>query len=147
MILIFLAFGYQKWFAYEAQVLIPYISNGPLIFWMYHIFGIRGASRFLGISEWLFGALLFLGFWNRQLGILGALGSTVTFVMTITIIPFMPNGWDPVAGFPAMAGNVPFLMKDVVLLAVSIYLLRQDVVRLLEANPSESPALLRFSRE
>jgi uncharacterized membrane protein YkgB len=44
MILIFLAFGYQKWFAYEAQVLIPYISNGPLIFWMYHIFGIRGAS-------------------------------------------------------------------------------------------------------
>ena len=32
MVLIFLAFGYQKWFAYEAQILIPYISNGPLIF-------------------------------------------------------------------------------------------------------------------
>jgi hypothetical protein len=29
-----------------------------------------------------------------------------------------------------MAGNVAFLMKDVVLLAVSIYLLKQDVVRL-----------------
>jgi uncharacterized membrane protein YkgB len=28
-----------------------------------------------------------------------------------------------------MVGNVPFLMKDVVLLAVSIYLLKQDVVR------------------
>jgi hypothetical protein len=28
-----------------------------------------------------------------------------------------------------MAGNVPFLMKDVVLLAVSVYLLRQDVLR------------------
>jgi hypothetical protein len=38
MVLIFLAFGYQKWFAYEAQVLIPYISNGPLIFWMYPSF-------------------------------------------------------------------------------------------------------------
>jgi uncharacterized membrane protein YkgB len=24
MVLIFLAFGYQKWFEYEAQVLIPY---------------------------------------------------------------------------------------------------------------------------
>ena len=33
MVLIFLLFGYQKWFEYEAQVLIPYISNGPLIFW------------------------------------------------------------------------------------------------------------------
>jgi uncharacterized membrane protein YkgB len=43
MVLIFLAFGYQKWFAYEAQVLIPYISNGPLIFWLYPVFGIRGA--------------------------------------------------------------------------------------------------------
>jgi hypothetical protein len=29
-----------------------------------------------------------------------------------------------------MTGNVPFLMKDVVLLAVSLYLLRQDVARL-----------------
>jgi uncharacterized membrane protein YkgB len=129
MVLIFLLFGYQKWFEYEAQVLIPYISNGPLIFWLYPVFGIRGASWFLGVSEWLFGALLFLGFWNKRLGILGALGSTFTFVGTVTIIPFMPNGWDPAAGFPAMAGNVPFLMKDVVLLAVSIYLLKQDLVR------------------
>jgi len=129
MVLIFLAFGYQKWFAYEAQALIPFISNGPLIFWLYPVFGIRGASWFLGVAEWLFGALLFLGFWNKRLGILGAIGSTVTFTVTVTIIPFIPNGWDPAAGFPAMAGNVAFLMKDMVLLAASIYLLKQDVVR------------------
>jgi len=48
MVLIFLFFGYQKWFEYEAQALIPYISNGPLIFWMYPVFGIRGACGFLG---------------------------------------------------------------------------------------------------
>jgi uncharacterized membrane protein YkgB len=41
----------------------------------------------------------------------------------------MPKGWDAVAGFPATTGNVPFRVKDVVLLAVSIYLLKQDVVR------------------
>jgi uncharacterized membrane protein YkgB len=41
------------------------------------------------------------------------------------------RGWDVAAGgFPAMTDNVPFLMKDVVLLAVSLSLLRQDVVRL-----------------
>jgi uncharacterized membrane protein YkgB len=33
-----------------------------------------------------------------------------------------------------MTGNVPFLMKDVVLLAVSLYLLRQDVQRCLVAS-------------
>lgn len=46
MVLIFLFFGYQKWFYYEAKVLIPYISNGPLISWMYRVFGIRGACMF-----------------------------------------------------------------------------------------------------
>jgi hypothetical protein len=76
-------------------------------------------------------ALLFAGFWDKRLSILGAAGSVVTFVMTITIIPFMPNGWAASAGgFPAMTGNIPFLMKDVVLLAASIYLLKQDVERI-----------------
>src|SRR5580704_5985667 len=97
---------------------------------MYPVFGIRGASWFLGAMEWLFGLLLFFGFWNRPAGILGALGSCATFVATVTIIPFMPNGWDEVAGgFPAMTGNIPFLMKEIVLLAASFYLLKQDVVR------------------
>jgi uncharacterized membrane protein YkgB len=135
MVIVFLLFGYQKWFAYEAQVLIPYIGNGPLISWMYPVFGIRGASWFLGVSEWLICLLLFWGFWNRQAGILGALGSCGTFVATVTIIPFMPNGWDQVAGgFPAMTGNIPFLIKDVVLLAVSFYLLRQDVIRAMRSG-------------
>ena len=140
MVLIFLFFGYQKWFEYEAQVLIPYISNGPLISWMYPVFGVRGASWFLGVSEWLFGALLFLGFWNKRLGILGALGSVATFVGTTTIIPFMPNGWEASAGgFPAMAGNVAFLMKDVVLLAASFYLLKQDVQRVMKPQQAGAP--------
>jgi uncharacterized membrane protein YkgB len=31
MVIIFLNFGYQKWSGYEAEVLTPYISYGPLI--------------------------------------------------------------------------------------------------------------------
>src|SRR5690242_14713757 len=129
MVLIFLLFGYQKWFEYEAQTLIPFISNGPLTFWMYPVFGLHGASYFLGGSEWLTAALLIWGFWNPKAGLLGAILSVATFVTTVTIIPFMPDGWDAAAGFPAMKGNVAFLMKDVIFLAVSIYLLKQDLVR------------------
>jgi uncharacterized membrane protein YkgB len=44
MVIVFLFFGYQKWFEYEAQVLIPYISNGPLPAWMYRRFSGRGQS-------------------------------------------------------------------------------------------------------
>jgi uncharacterized membrane protein YkgB len=129
MVLIFLLFGYQKWFEYEAQALIPFISNGPLTSWMYPVFGLHGASYFLGASEWLTAALLIWGFWNPRAGALGAILSVGTFVTTVTIIPFMPDGWNAAAGFPAMQGNVAFLMKDVVFLAVSVYLLKQDVAR------------------
>jgi len=130
MVIIFAFFGYQKWFQYEAQALIPYIGNGPLISWLYPVFGPRGATYFLGVAEWLFGGLLLLGFWNKKLGILGALGSCVAFVGTVTIIPFMPDGWAASAGgFPAMTEKVAFLMKDLVLFAVSFYLLKQDAVR------------------
>jgi uncharacterized membrane protein YkgB len=141
MVIIFLFFGYQKWFDYEAQALIPYISHGPLIFWMYPVFGIRGACWFLGVAEWFFGALLFAGFWNKKLGILGALGSVFSFISTVTIIPFIPNGWAQSAGgFPAMTETVAFLLKDLVLLAVSFYLLRQDVTRVAQSTQS-SPQL------
>ena len=130
MVIMFFFFGYQKWFSYEFERLVPFISNGPLIWWLYPAFGVGGASWFLGVSEWTFGALLLAGFWDTRLGLLGALGSTGTFIATVTIIPFMPEGWDVAAGgFPAMTGNVPFLMKDVVLLAVSLYLLKQDLAR------------------
>jgi uncharacterized membrane protein YkgB len=136
MVIIFLFFGYQKWFSYEATALLPYISNGPVIFWLYPVFGVRGATWFFGVSEWTFGTLLLLGFWNKKLGILGALGSCVTFIGTVTIIPFMPDGWAASAGgFPAMTEHVAFLMKDIVLFSVSVYLLRQDVVRVMKAHP------------
>jgi len=141
MVIIYFFFGYQKWFPYEAQGLIPFIRNGPLISWMYPVFGIQGASWFLGASEWLFGALLLLGFWNKKLGILGAAGSCVTFIMTITIMPFMPDAWNAAAGgFPAVQGNEAFLMKDVVLFAVSFYLLKQDVERVAAKADSAKPS-------
>ena len=132
-----LFFGYQKSFDYEMQGLVPFFNHGPLIFWMYSVFGMKGSTYLLGVSEWSFGGLILAGFWNKKLGALGALGSVLTFITTITIIPFMPDGWAPSAGgFPAMVGNVAFLMKDVVLLAVSFYLLKQDVVKAVAETPS-----------
>ena len=59
MVLMFLFFGYQKWFEYEAQALIPYISNGPLIFWMYPVFGSEVLAGSSASRNGSFGALLF----------------------------------------------------------------------------------------
>ena len=100
LVVIFAAFGYAKWFDYEAQGLVPLIGNSPLLSWMHQAFGIRGASYALGVAEWSFGLLLLAGFWSRRLGLLGAIGSTVTYLTTLTLI-FPRRGLRPSAGgFP-----------------------------------------------
>lgn len=130
MVILFFLFSCQKWFDYEAHALVPFISHGPLIFWLIPAFGIRGAAFFLGSVELLFGFVLFLGFWNKKLGVLGALGSCATYVGTVTIIPFFPEPWAaPAGGFPAATLPFLFLVKDIVLLAASVYLLKQDILR------------------
>jgi len=133
MVVIFLWFGYDKWFVAEITDLLPLITNGPLISWTIPVLGVKGTSVFLGTAEWTFGLLIFLGFWNKKLGILGALGSCATFIGTVTIMPFAPGAWhEGAGGFPAMTIVAAFLLKDLVLLTVSVYLLRQDVARQLK---------------
>src|SRR5258708_26263750 len=133
MVIIYAFFGYQKWFNYEVQALIPYINYGPLIFWMcpvcqrqlnIPVFGIRGATWFLGVAEWTFALLLLLGFWNKQLGILGAIGSCFSFIATFTILPFFANGLEPSSsGFSPFTTPVGFLTQGLGLFVVSFMFL------------------------
>lgn len=130
MVFTFYIFGYQKWFSFEAHQITPFIQHSPLVFWLIPAFGVRGAGFFLGTTEWLFGTLIFLGFWYKKVGVAGAFGSFVTFAGTVTIIPFFPNAWAQEAGgFPAMYLPVAFLMKDVLFLVVSFYLFQHDLKR------------------
>src|SRR5271155_2913188 len=130
MVFTFFAFSIQKWNPYTAQMLVPLISHSPVVFWLLPAFGVRGAGYFLGTTETIFGSLIFLGFWSPRLGILGALGSIVTFIGTTSIIPFLPDGWAQEAGgFPIMTLPLGFLLKDVLFLAASFYLLKQDLTR------------------
>ena len=130
MVFTFFTFSIQKWNQYTVDMLVPLISHSPVVFWLLPAFGVRGAGYFLGATETIFGSLIFLGYWRPRLGILGALGSIVTFIGTTSIIPFLPNAWASEAGgFPIMTLPVGFLMKDVLFLAVSFYLLKQDLAR------------------
>ncbi|BDU18845.1 DUF417 family protein [Dyella sp. GSA-30] len=128
MVLIFFMFGYTKWFDYEAQGLVPLIGNSPILGWMHTAFGVHGASYALGVAEWSIGLLLLAGLRWAPAAFLGALGSIVTFAITPTMIFSTPGAWQASAGgFPAMGGATSFLIKDLVLLAVSIAMLRHTV--------------------
>ena len=112
MVFTFFAFSIQKWTEYTAQMLVPLISHSPVVFWLLPAFGVRGAGYFLGTTETIFGGLIFLGYWSPRLGILGALGSIVTFIGTTSIIPFLSDAWAHEAGgFPIMTLPLGFLMK------------------------------------
>jgi len=111
-------------------MLVPMISHSPGVFWLLPAFGLRGAGYFLATTETIFGTLIFLGYWSPRLGILGALGSVVTFIGTTSIMPFLPDGWAQEAGgFPIMTLPLGFLMKDVLFLVASFYLLKRDLTR------------------
>jgi uncharacterized membrane protein YkgB len=130
MVFTFFAFSIQKWNQYTIEMLVPMISHSPVVFWLLPVFGVRGAGYFLATTETIFGTLIFLGYWSPKLGVLGALGSIVTFIGTTTIIPFLPDAWTQEAGgFPIMTLPLGFLMKDVLFLGASFYLLKQDLVR------------------
>jgi uncharacterized membrane protein YkgB len=140
MVFIFFAFSIQKWNAFTAEMLVPLISHSPVVFWLIPAFGVRGAGYFLGTTETLFGAFILLGYWSPRLGILGALGSIMTFVGTTSIIPFLPDAWAKEAGgFPIMTLPIGFLTKDVLFLAASFYLLKQDLTRAARQIAGDDP--------
>src|ERR1700752_4001651 len=130
MVFEFFAFSIQKWNHYTIEMLVPMISHSPVVFWLLPVFGLRGAGYFLATTETIFGTLIFLGYWSPRLGILGALGSVVTFIGTTSIIPFLPDSWAHEAGgFPIITLPLGFLMKAVLFLVASFYLLKQDLTR------------------
>jgi uncharacterized membrane protein YkgB len=130
MVFTFFAFSIQKWTQYTAEMLVPMISHSPIVFWLLPVFGVRGAGYFLGTTETIVGSLIFLGYWSPRLGILGTLGSIVVFTGTTSIILFLPDAWAREAGgFPIMTLPLGFLMKDILFLAASFYLLKQDLTR------------------
>jgi uncharacterized membrane protein YkgB len=130
MVFIFALFGWSKFHEFEAETIKPFIEHSPLVFWLLPAFGVRGSGWFLGTTEWTFGILLLVGFWNKPLGILGAAGSMFTCASTSTILLFLPGAWAAEAGgFPSVTLASGFLAKDVVLFAASFYLFKQDIVR------------------
>ena len=124
MVVTFIWFGLQKFTAYEAEGIAPLISNSPLTSWL-NVLGTQGASIAIGIPELAFGLLLAAGFrWPGSLAaIIGALGSCVTFLTTLSFMVTTPGVWAP-SGPPLLSGTTGvFLIKDIVLLAASLVLL------------------------
>ena len=123
MVLIFVAFGIQKFTPQSAHGIVQYISNSPFVWWL-SIFGVRGEADLLGVVELSTAVMLAAGALNPFISALGSLMGVATFAITWSFFFTTPGvvNWslssDPIVW--NLMGE--FLFKDVVLLSVCIVL-------------------------
>lgn len=116
LVLVFLVFGYAKFFPYETKGFEPLIAAHPLLSWFLPSFGWAGASMFLSVVEIATGLLLASGRWFSRASAIGAIMGAFAFLCTVTLYFFLPGVFKPSAGgFPAISMTGGFLLKDAVL--------------------------------
>lgn len=130
MAVIFLWIGGMKFTDYEASGISGFVLNSPLIGWSQAILGIGGTAVMLGIYEIVTGLLLAGRFLSPRLSVIGAGMSVLTFLITLSFFVTTPGVSEPLAGgFPALSAMPgQFLLKDIALLAVSVYCLGESLM-------------------
>ena len=122
LVLIFLWFGFLKFTAFEAEGIAPLVKNSPLLAWAFQLLGQRGFANALGVVELAIGVLIALRPVSARWSGIGSVGSIITFVITLSFLFSTPGVWQEGYGFPFLSGMIgQFLIKDVVLLAASIW--------------------------
>ncbi len=126
---IFLWIGAMKFTDYEAAGIAGLVMNSPLVGWWHALLGIKGTALMLGVVEIAAGLLLAARVFSARLAVVGAGMSVVTFFITLSFFVTTPGISEPLAGgFPAISAFPgQFLLKDLVLLAVSAYCLAESL--------------------
>src|ERR1700741_4321673 len=76
MIVMLLWAGSYKMTAPGAEGIIPLVSNSPLIWWHFALFGPYKGSDIIGLTEWIGAILLIAGYFTPKAGIVGGLITT-----------------------------------------------------------------------
>ncbi|MGY4477486.1 DUF417 family protein [Bradyrhizobium sp. USDA 3364] len=130
MVVIFVAFGMQKFTLQSAQGIVQFISNSPFISWL-SVFGLRGEAYVLGVAEFGIAVLLAAGAFSPLLSALGSLMGVITFAITWSFFFTTPGVVKWSLSTDPMAWNLAgeFLFKDIVLLCVCLVLLLASLPR------------------
>jgi len=124
--IVFIAFGYVKFFPFEADGVEPLIAAHPALSWLLPLFGKAGASAFLGVVEITAGMALLIGFRSAVANLVGGVLTVITFAITVSLFFFIPGAFEESAGgFPAISGTGGFLLKDTVLFAAGLVFVEQ----------------------
>ena len=120
---IYFWFGGMKFTHYEAQGLVPLVSNSPFLGWVYNLFSVDTFSSLLGVLEVSIGVLIAGRLLSPKLSLIGGALSAGLFFTTLSFMLSTPGVIEPSLGFPAISvAPGQFLLKDIGLLAASIFI-------------------------
>jgi uncharacterized membrane protein YkgB len=113
----------------EIEALKGLIGSAPWISWLYPLLGEAGASYFLGVVEISAALLLIASAWSSRAGLVGGVLATITFFVTSSLL-LLPMAWDPqFGGFPFLGPLGQFLIKDVALLGIAVWVTGNSLER------------------
>jgi uncharacterized membrane protein YkgB len=117
--------GLMKFTAYEAEGIRLYVTNSPLLSWVYGPLSVRGFSAVLGVVEVAIALLIAVRPLSPRASALGSALAVGMFLTTLSFLATTPGVWEPSAGgFPALSGKPgQFLIKDLALLGISLWTL------------------------
>lgn len=164
ILIIFVWIGGLKYFAYEADGIVPFVANSPLMSFFYkydapeykqhmNAEGVYKAenrewhrqnntyifSYGLGALIITIGILVFLGVFSPKIGMVGAILAIIMTLGTLSFLVTTPEVWVPDLGdrdfgFPFLSGRGRLVVKDVAILAGAVILLADSAKRILRGR-------------
>jgi uncharacterized membrane protein YkgB len=128
MIVMLLWAGSYKMTTPGAEGIVPLVSNSPLIWWHFKLFGPYIGSDMIGLTEITAAILFITGYFRPIAGVLGGLVTTLMFFVTSTMLVTTPGAIisaPGIHGMRYMSFLGLFLFKDVIALGASLYLIGQ----------------------
>lgn len=161
ILIVFVWIGGLKFWHYEAEGIVPFVSNSPFMSFFYaknapeykeyklkegefnatkrawhesnrtYVF-----SKGLGCLIMTIGVLVFLGIFTPKIGIFGELLCITMTIGTLSFLVTTPECWVPDLGsgehgFPLLSGAGRLVVKDTVILAGAVTLLSDSASKLL----------------
>ncbi|ORA82513.1 hypothetical protein BST28_02955 [Mycolicibacter kumamotonensis] len=121
-------FGAMKFTSYEAQGISHWVANSPLMSWTYQIISVDAFGRLNGTVELITATLLALKPWLPKAAVVGGIFASLFFVTTLSFMVTTPGtGEASAGGFPVLSADGEFLMKDIALLGLALWLLADAI--------------------
>jgi reactive chlorine resistance protein C len=124
LVLFLVLFGLAKFTQAEALTIQPWVAYSPLLGWLYAVTSVQGGSNLIGVIELSICVLLAVRPWWPRLSVIGSLGATIMFAITLSFL-FTTPGLSP-----EWQG---FLMKDLVRVGAALWTVA-DSLRALERS-------------